>query len=238
MFDIIFGAAHAIYIAGALVGSVILWPDQTYPLHKAPEEREMVEVVGFHPQWYKADSKCHYTGLIIPYVRDWPETVRRGQDEEILPPDLEHTAGHAVILDNKTCPGKEDEKVFLVDAVERNFGYLGGGTDFHFDDPDTIKPEDKPKWLPQVMQRIQRVAGHDGNAKELLEAITGLEHDRVAKAQTTVATASDTSVASAATAVTAVTAATAATAATAGAPGPASASVSPSEPGIPTAKTD
>ena len=66
MFDIIFGAAHAIYIAGALVGSVILWPDQTYPLHKAPEEREMVEVVGFHPQWYKADSKCHYSGLRVP----------------------------------------------------------------------------------------------------------------------------------------------------------------------------
>ena len=130
MFDIIFGTAHAIYIAGALVGSVILWPDQTYPLRKAPEEREMVEVVGFHPQWYKADSKCHYIGLIVPYVRDWPETVRHGQEEEVLPPDLEHTAGHAVILDKKTCPGKEDENVFLVDAVERNFGYLGGGTDF------------------------------------------------------------------------------------------------------------
>jgi hypothetical protein len=191
MFDIIFGAAHAIYIAGALVGSVILWPDQTYPLHKAPEEREMVEVVGFHPQWYKADSKCHYTGLIVPYVRDWPETVRRGQEEEVLPPDLEHTAGHAVILDKETCPGKEDEKVFLVDAVERNFGALGGGTDFHFDDPDTIKPEYKPKWLPQVMQRIERVAEHDGDAKELLEAITALEHDRAAKAQATVAAASN-----------------------------------------------
>ncbi|WP_183085267.1 hypothetical protein [Trinickia fusca] len=221
MFDIIFGTAHAIYIAGALVGSIILWPDQTYPLHKAPEEREMVEVVGFHPQWYKADSKCHYTGLIVPYVRDWPETVRRGQEEEILSPDLEHTAGHAVILDTKTCPGKEDETVFLVDAVERNFGALGGGTDFHFDDPDTIKPEYKPKWLPQVMQRIERVAEHDGNAKELLKAITALEHDRATKAQAAVAAASN---------------ATAASADAAAAP--ASASVSTSEPAIPTANTD
>lgn len=218
MFDIIFGAAHAIYIAGALVGSVILWPDQTYPLHKAPEEREMVEVVGFHPQWYKADSKCHYTGLIIPYVRDWPETVHRGQEEEILPPDLEHTAGHAVILDKKTCPGKGDEKVFLVDAVERNFGALGGGTDFHFDDPDTIKPEYKPKWLPQVMQRIERIAEHDANAKELLETITALEHDRSTKAQATVAAASSATVADAAAA--------------------ASAPLSASEPVTPTAKPD
>ena len=220
MFDIIFGAAHAIYIAGALVGSVILWPDQTYPLHKAPEEREMVEVVGFHPQWYKADSKCHYTGLIVPYVRDWPETVRRGQEEEVLPPDLEHTAGHAVILDKKTCPGKEDEQVFLVDAVERNFGALGGGTDFHFDDPDTIKPEYKPKWLPQVMQRIERIAEHDANAKELLETITALEHDRSTKAQATVAAASS------------------ATVADAGAAAPTSAPLSASEPVTPTAKPD
>ncbi|MBC8745342.1 MULTISPECIES: hypothetical protein [Paraburkholderia] len=219
MFDIIFGAAHAIYIAGALVGSVILWPDQTYPLHKAPEEREMVEVVGFHPQWYKADSKCHYTGLIVPYVRDWPETVRRGQEDEVLPPDLEHTAGHAVILDKKTCPGKAEESVFLVDAVERNFGFLGGGTDFHFDDPDTIKPEYKPKWLPQVMRRIERVAEHDAHAKELLEAITVLEKNRAAKAEA-VATASN------------------AIAVDVGAAPPASASVSASEPVIPTAKTD
>lgn len=182
MFDIIFGAAHAIYIAGALVGSVILWPDQTYPLHKAPEEREIVEVVGFHPQWYKADSKCNYTGLIVPYVRDWPETVRRGQEEEVLPPDLEHTAGHAVILDKKTCPGKDDEKVFLVDAVERNFGALGGGTDFHFDDPDTIKPEYKPKWLPQVMQRLQRIGEHDDNAKEMVASIAQLEQKRAEQA--------------------------------------------------------
>lgn len=217
MFDIIFGAAHAIYIAGALVGSVILWPDQTYPLHKAPEEREMVEVVGFHPQWYKADSKCHYTGLIVPYVRDWPETVRRGQEEEVLPPDLEHTAGHAVILDKKTCPGKGDENVFLVDAVERNFGALGGGTDFHFDDPDTIKPEYKPKWLPQVMQRIERIAEHDANAKDLFETITVLEHDRSTKAQAAVAAASSADV---------------------GAADSASAPVSGNEPAMPTGKTD
>jgi hypothetical protein len=190
MFDIIFGAAHAIYIAGALVGNVILWPDQTYPLHKAPEERETVTVVGFHPQWYKADSKCHYTGLIVPYVRDWPETINAGRsDERVLPPDLDHTAGHAVILDTKTCPGKEDEKVFLVDAVERNFGALGGGTDVHFDDPDTIKPEYKPKWLPQVMQRLQRVAEHDDDAKEIVAAITQLEQKRAEQAQAT-ATAS------------------------------------------------
>ena len=219
MFDIIFGAAHAIYIAGALVGSVILWPDHTYSLHKAPEEREMVTVVGFHPQWYKADSKCHYTGLIVPYVRDWPETVRRGQEEEVLPPDLEHTAGHAVILDKKTCPGKEDEKVFLVDAVERNFGFLGGGTDFHFDDPDTIKPEYKPKWLPQVMQRVERIAEHDGNANELLETITAREHDRATKAQATVAAASSAIVAGA------------------GAGTPASASLSASEPLTSSAET-
>lgn len=220
MFDIIFGAAHAIYIAGALVGSVILWPDQTYSLHKAPEEREMVEVVGFHPQWYKADSKCHYSGLIVPYVRDWPETVRHGQEEEVLPPDVEHTAGHAVILDKKTCPGKEDEKVFLVDAVERNFGALGGGTDFHFDDPDTIKPEYKPKWLPQVMQRIERIAEHDENAKDLFETITALEHDRATKAQAAVAATSN------------------ATAANAGAVASASSPVSASEPVIPTAQTN
>lgn len=183
MFDIIFGTAHAIYLAGALVGSVILWPDQTYPLHKAPEEREIVEVVGFHPQWYKADSKCHYSGLLVPYVRDWPETVRRGQEEVVLPPDLDNTAGHAVILDQKSCPGKENEQVFLVDAVERNFGFLGAGADFHFDNPDEQKPENRPKWLPQVMQRVQRVGEHDTTAKDLFNTVMALEKTRAEKAR-------------------------------------------------------
>jgi hypothetical protein len=156
-------------------------------------------------------------------VRDWPETVSHGQEEEVLPPDLEHTAGHAVILDKKTCPGKEDENVFLVDAVERNFGYLGGGTDFHFDDPDTIKPEYKPKWLPQVMQRLQHVAEHDANAKEFVEVITAIQKDRSAKAQTAAAASS----------------APAANAdSTASMPVAASASVSASETVMPTAQTN
>ncbi|MEX3984321.1 hypothetical protein AB4Y45_35780 [Paraburkholderia sp. EG287A] len=183
MFDIIFGAVNAIYLAGAVVGSVILWPDQMYDLHKTPDERDTVSVISFHPQWYKSDSKCRYTGVLVPYVRDWPETVRHGDQEEVIPPDLDHTAGHAIILDKKICPGQADQQVFLVDEVQRNIGRIAVAESFHFSDPAELRPEYRPKWMPQVLQRIQRVAEHDANAKQFFDELSAIQTERAEKAK-------------------------------------------------------
>jgi hypothetical protein len=191
MFDIIFGAVNTLYLAGAVIGSVILWPDQMYDLHKTPEDRDTVTVISFHPQWYKSDSKCHYTGVLVPYVRDWPETIKRGEEEEVLPPDLDHTAGHAVILDKKTCPGQPDQQVLLIDEVQRNIGRIAVAESFHFSDPAELRPEYRPKWMPQVLQRIQHVAEHDTTAKQFFDELSAIQAERAERAKAAAASAPD-----------------------------------------------
>ncbi|MEX3671128.1 hypothetical protein AB3X82_23335 [Paraburkholderia phenoliruptrix] len=182
MFDIIFGAVNALYLAGAVIGNVILWPDQMYDLHKTREERDTVSVISFHPQWYKSDAKCRYTGVLVPYVRDWPETVKHGDQEEVIPPDLEHTAGHAIILDKKVCPGQADQSVFLVDEVQRNIGRIAVAESFHFSDPAELRPEYRPKWMPQVLQRIQLVAERDANTRQFFDELSAIQTERAQKA--------------------------------------------------------
>lgn len=182
MFDIIFGAVNALYLAGAVIGNVILWPDQMYDLHRTQEERDTVSVVSFHPQWYKADAKCRYTGVLVPYVRDWPETVKHGDQEEVIPPDLDHTAGHAIILDKKICPGQADQSVFLVDEVQRNIGRIAVAESFHFSDPAELRPEYRPKWMPQVLQRIQLVAERDANTRQFFDELSAIQTERAEKA--------------------------------------------------------
>lgn len=196
MFDIIFGAVNALYVAGTIIGSFILLPDDYYNLHKTPEERDMVTVVSFHRQWYKDDSECKFTGLLVPYVRDWPETIKHGDQEEVIPPNLDDTAGHAVIVDKKICPGKPVESVFLVEDVQRNSGRIVKNSSFHFFDPDEQRPEFRPKWMPQVLQRLQRASDTDADAKDMLTTLTALQQNRAEKAKEA-ATASVTAEASA-----------------------------------------
>jgi hypothetical protein len=236
MFDIIFGAVNALYLAGAVIGNVILWPDQMYDLHKRPDERDTVSVISFHPQWYKSDSKCRYTGVLVPYVRDWPETVKHGDQEEVTPPDLDHTAGHAIILDKKICPGQADQQVFLVNEVQRNIGRIAVAESFHFSDPAELRPEYRPKWMPQVLQRIQRVAEHDANVRQFFDELSAIQMERAEKAK---------KVAAASSAVATSAPPAAAPSATASAPEAASAQpasarepVANSEPVTPTAQTN
>lgn len=183
MFELVFSAAHAVYIAGALVGSVILWPVEPYSFHKTAADRESVTAVAFHTQWYHKDTKCRYTGVMVPYVRDWPLEIQHGEDTQVIPPDLEHTAGQALVLNKESCPGEPDKAVFLVNDVQRNFGRIVPAGDFHFDDPDTTKPEYRPKWLKQVMQRINRVGQTDPVAAEVFASIQSTEYERLQAAQ-------------------------------------------------------
>jgi hypothetical protein len=235
MLDLIFNFANAIYLAGAVIGNVILWPDQMYDLHKRPDERDTVSVISFHPQWYKSDSKCRYTGVLVPYVRDWPETIKHGDQEQVIPPDLDHTAGHAIILDKKICPGQADQRVFLVDEVQRNIGRIAEAESFHFSDPAELRPEYRPKWMPQVLQRIQRVAEHDANAKQFFDELSAIQAERAEKARE--ASAASGAVATSAPAADSAPA-IAAPAVTASAPDAASTPVANREPVTPTAQTN
>lgn len=141
-----------------------------YPLHKTAEDRDSVTEVRTHRvAWSKAEQ-CKYIGLMVPYVRDWEEVIKRGEQETILPPEPDKTVGHAFIFNKKLCEGKEAEPVLRVASLGRNYGSFQWGLQLNAQDINGMKLENRPKWFNQAFQRIERVAAHDATAKTFLES--------------------------------------------------------------------
>jgi hypothetical protein len=72
-----------------------------------------------HREWWRKDSDCKFYGVMVPYVRDWPETIKHGDVEMVIPPVPDTTAGQEIVFTKKVCEGKPDEPILLVDDVQR-----------------------------------------------------------------------------------------------------------------------
>lgn len=162
-----FNFLNGVFIAATLLSNIILYADMDYPF---PSERESVVAVSMHREFYREDGngKCKYTGLMVPYVRDWEEVVKHGEIETVLPPEPDKTAGHAFIINQKVC-GDKVEPVFRTGIVMRSTGGFLYKHSFAAFDVTEMKIEDRPKWLEQVLRRIERVAAQDADAKAFVE---------------------------------------------------------------------
>lgn len=158
---------NGVFIAATLLSNIMLYSDQDYPF---ADERESVVAVSMHREFWRDDGngKCKYTGLMVPYVRDWEETVKHGEIETVLPPEPNKTAGHAFIINKKVC-GDKVEPVFRTGIVMRTSGGFLYKHSFAAFDVTEMKVEDRPKWLAQVLFRIDRVAASDAQAKAFIE---------------------------------------------------------------------
>lgn len=126
------------------------------------------------PLWSSARD-CRYSGIAVPYERDW-EVVSENtmtHTKTVLPPALGKVHSYAVIINKKTCPGKEPERMFIGGS-----GQTGGGIirDAGIMKGDSItataisaKPEEQPKWLPQVIKVIEAAEPAQPFVKEFLD---------------------------------------------------------------------
>lgn len=167
MFDIL----NLIFLGATLVSNITLYSEGDYQFNTTLESRDSVTLVSTYREFWREDGegKCAYKGLMVPYVRDWEEVIhsREGGDT-VLPPEPDKTAGQAFIIHRKECKGKDPEPVLRVAAIKRTFGsYLKQHT-IYAEDVLAMKPEDRPKWLGQVVSRIERVAQSDETAKAFL----------------------------------------------------------------------
>ncbi|NKA35775.1 hypothetical protein GO300_03813 [Ralstonia solanacearum] len=177
---------NGIFLAGVMASNVTLYSDADYKFHTSGEERETVTLVSTHREWWRDDGngKCKYIGLMVPYVRDWPETVRHGEVDDVLAPEPDKTAGQAFIFNRKVCEGKPDEAIFRVANIARTYGGFLKNQHFAAQDASGMKEEDRPKWLKQVLERIERVAQVDTTAKDFLE-FTALAVSRTHSSEST-----------------------------------------------------
>ncbi len=158
---------NGLFLVGVMASNITLSSDADY-VHVEPENRDTVTAISMHREWWRDDSKCKYLGVMVPYVRDWPETIKHGDIETVNPPEPDKTAGQAFIINRKVCPGKPDEAMFRVADGWRNSGKLLEKHRFAAQDLYGMREEYRPKWLPQVWARIEQVAQHNEQAKAFL----------------------------------------------------------------------
>jgi hypothetical protein len=162
-----FNFLNGVFLAATLLSNIILYADEDFLF---PAERDAVVAVSMHREFWRDDGngKCKYTGLMVPYVRDWEEVVKHGEIETVLPPEPNKTAGHAFIINQKVC-GDKVEPVFRAGVVMRATGGFLYKHSFAAYDVTEMKVEERPKWLEQVLHRIDRVAVQDPAAKAFVE---------------------------------------------------------------------
>jgi hypothetical protein len=183
MLDIIFNGAHLLLQGVVMTLTVTLYNGYDILSHYAPEDRETTIAMQAHREWWRKDSDCKFYGVMVPYVRDWPETVIHGDIETVNPPEPDKTAGQAIVFTKKVCDGKADEPIFLVDDIQRAKFKLVERREMTTTDVGTMRPEFVPKWLPQVLNRIQRVAETDSVAKSAMADISAYEVNIQAQAK-------------------------------------------------------
>ncbi|MDN0075410.1 hypothetical protein QU481_10960 [Crenobacter sp. SG2303] len=107
-----------VWTAAVPMMDITLSFEESYPYHMAAEERETVTPVRLlRISWHK-DEQCTYTGVMVPYVRDWEEVVHYSNHEEVRPPEPNKTEGQGIILTKKLCEGKAPESVFRVASTK------------------------------------------------------------------------------------------------------------------------
>ncbi|MCG9082359.1 hypothetical protein [Laribacter hongkongensis] len=172
---------NGLFLIGVVASDITLYSDADY-IHNEPENRDIVTAISMHREWWRDDSKCKYQGVMVPFVRDWPVVIKHKDFETVNPPEPNKTAGQAFIINRKVCPGKPDEAMFRVADGWRNSGRLLEKWHFAAQDLYGMREEYRPKWLPQVLARIERVAQHDAQAKAFLDFTTAATKAKTAEA--------------------------------------------------------
>lgn len=159
---------NAMYLMAMMVANITLYSDQDYIY---PTERESVVAVSLHREWWREDGngKCKYTGVMVPFARDWEEVIKHSESfDTVLPPEPDKTAGYAFIINRKICGDK-------VEAVFRSAAVIGFGKGFLYKhyfpafDVTEMRPDQQPKWMAQVLHRIERVSASNVEAKSFIE---------------------------------------------------------------------
>lgn len=166
----LFDLLNVVFISANLVAGSQYAAEASY---KYPKESEAVVEIKAYREWWREDGKgkCQYTGLMVPFVRDWTMVVKENDGmERELPPDLETRAGHAIIYNQKICKDRPAEAVFRMGSTNaRNFfNQLPEGGPVFISDFYDMKPEQIPQWLKQVTERIERVAAKDAAAQQFI----------------------------------------------------------------------
>lgn len=154
MLDLVLNLAYLAVIK--TFGVVMTLPVPSMDVHGiAPFEAKPIV------SYFSAERHCRFHGVAVAYERDW-EIVSENtmtQTRTVLPPEPGKVHSYGVIINKKTCPGKEDERVMLVGSgmTPNLFGNDRGLIEGYkvMLSGLSLEKEKQPQWLPQVMQVVE-----------------------------------------------------------------------------------
>ena len=160
-----------LFVAGInLLSNITLYADDSF---NYPKDREAVVAVQSSREWWRegGSRECRYTGIMVPFVRDWSETKQEHGTPVIVPPMPDVTVGHAVLFNQKLCKDKPAETIFRVGATSgaNFFMRLPEGASVQSYDFNEMRAEHIPPWLGQSLSRVARVASTDPVARKFME---------------------------------------------------------------------
>jgi len=139
----------------------------------------------YKPYVYRSGQDCRFAALVVPYERTWPEETRHGDGNvTVRAPEPGKVAGYISVVYKKSCPGVLDESILRAgrqatitgkgSILTRSFSsdtttYLVSSWDGAMNSQNMLKAgEDKPKWWPQVVERLARLSKNDPKVKAAL----------------------------------------------------------------------
>lgn len=119
-----------------------------------------------------AEEQCRYSGVVVPYEQLWEERTSNAFGvETVTPPQPGKIAAYAIVINRKDCEGRPSEAMFRVATHRRtmfNGDILGEGAQYAVLQLGGMPESARPRWVPQVMDRVVEVAQRDPVAKEFL----------------------------------------------------------------------
>lgn len=132
-----------------------------------PELEVAREFRGKH-HWMNEDAKrCKFSGVMVPFSRDWEERKTNSEGiEEVIPPMPEKMIGNAFILNKKICVDAPTENIFRVATAPRSLGFqrVIEGLPLTTYNLHEMNPSQLPLWAPQILNRLERLANQPATA--------------------------------------------------------------------------
>lgn len=128
-----------------------------------------------HREWWRGDGegKCVYTGLVVPYARDWNDVDEFNNIVRPAEPDV--PVAQAILVNKKVCDGKPDEIILRAGETWGTKGILRPGNIINVVDMTEAREDQRPKWYLQVMTRVERLASTDAKVKDFVETLRTLK---------------------------------------------------------------
>lgn len=168
----------ALYGANALGGLVTtaLYADEHVLI---PETLSSMSEVKVSRELWREDGrgKCYYTGLMVPFVRDWPVTqVSDGMEVTIPPSPEEGIYGQAILLNEKVCKGKPVQSVLLLGSISKGNWRMRWqqGSVVQAVDFNGLSKKTAPPWMAQVFGRIKQASAQEPVAYAFYSKSKGL----------------------------------------------------------------